>query len=150
MYKIQYILLASFELTFQPLLWGRFVKIQQKDICTFRPWIRVEKYFLWSKYIFLVWKAFIIISHSALPQSFCDNKFSAFWRQFHNRKGKLEGSWHIIYSCGTFPPSYRKRCSDNTNYFDFTWWLDTENFLPNRHFMWQFLRLGHTISKTKK
>ena len=80
------------------------MKIQEKDICTFCPWIRVEKYFLWSKYIFLVWKAFIIISHSALPQSFCDNKFSAFWRQFHNRKGKLgaAGRSYIIYSCQTF------------------------------------------------
>ena len=106
-----------------------------KKKCTFSSWICVEKYFLWSKYIFLVWKAFIIISHSALPQSFCDNKFSAFWRQFHNRKGKLEGSWYIIYSFGTFPPSYRKRCSNNTYYVDFTWWLDMESFLSNLSFL---------------
>ena len=86
------------------VFWWKFNK---KDKCTFYPWIWDEKYFLWSKYIFLVWKAFIIISHSALPQSFCDNKFSAFWRQFHNRKGKLEaaGRSYIIYSCQTVPAS---------------------------------------------
>ena len=68
------------------------------------------KTFLRSNYIFLVWKAFIIISHSALPQGFCDNKFSAFWRQFHNRKGKLgaAGRSYIIYSCQTLPASSLK------------------------------------------
>ena len=57
-------------------------------------------------YIFLVWKAFIIISHSAMPQGSCDNKFSAFWRQFHNRKGKLGAARsYIIYSFQTLAAS---------------------------------------------
>ena len=91
--------------------------------------------FLRSNYIFLVWKAFIIISHFLLPQLFVTINLALSEGNFTIEKGKLEGSWYIIYSFGTFPPSYRKRCSNNTYYVDFTWRLDMESFLSNLSFL---------------
>ena len=115
--------LASLELTLPATITGAI----------WTPFVWMLKHFC-QLYISCV-KSFYNNLTFSLAAAFCDNKFSAFWRQFHNRKGKLEGSWYIIYSFGTFPPSYRKRCSNNTYYVDFTWWLDMESFLSNLAFL---------------